>query len=298
MDVVDEMNKPTKDHFVPQFYLSQFSCAEDENKVPALSNAGPFIISKNQSIGSIGFEYDIYTLSNEDIHIAVDKYLNPQFETPFTQSEAWELLSTGQEEKISDHHMLSLYLFVRHLQSRSPEKLRIMKACCTDALSASPLGEYTSEEISMYSAMAALPGGVTQHFLENVIDFDAYMSEYHNATMAIYKSPIPLRTSVFPVLTTSAEISSYISYWLPVSRYYGVLLLLSNGLFEFGGVRALDLQCARHYNRIFMTQLWRSVRVNHVIGDDEYLQEDMLWAGMTPEEGNPMKYRRPIMEAV
>ena len=292
------MKKPTKDHFVPQFYLQQFCCDNNENEVPCFSDAGPFLVLKNQSISSIGYEYDIYTFSNERIHISVDQYNNPEFETPFTQTDAWKHISTGQLGSLSECHMLHLYLLVRHLLSRSPEKLKIMEACCADAMSESPEQEYTPEEIDMYTHMSDLPGGVTQYFLENINDIDVFMSEYHNASIAVYESPIPLRTSMYPVVATSADQDSHRSYWLPISRYHGVLLLISNGLSEFGGVRQLSLDCARNYNRLFMTQLWRSVRARHVICNDEYIQEDIAWAGMSPEPGNPKRFRRPEVEAV
>ena len=216
------MKKPTKDHFVPQFYLQQFCCEDNKNVVPCFSSAGPFLVLKNQSISRIGYEYDIYTFSNEKIHISVDQYNNREFETPFTQTEAWELISTGQSGSLTERHMLHLYLLVRHLLSRSPEKLMIMEAVFADAMSESPQHEYTFEEIAMYTHMAALPGGgVTQYFLENINDIDVFMSEYHNAAMAIYESPIPLRTSMYPVVATSAEEDSHRAYWLPVSQNHG-----------------------------------------------------------------------------
>lgn len=254
---------------------------------------------KRSSIGSIAYEYDFYTLSDDLIHTSIEKHLNREFETPLTQSELWRYIREDKPEQITEDHKVLLYLFMRHLLSRNNEQLAILEYIHNQIFDPKHSDEYSLEEKQMHKSLSVRPGGPRQFFLENIDNIDFYMSEYHRASISIFKSEIDLRTSTFPIMPIPRFEFSHPNFkpndtvhWLPLSPKFGAQLVMCDAYSEFSEMQVLNSDVARVYNRGYLTQLWSTLSVRHMIhSNDEYIEEDFKWAELQQDSVNQRKYR-------
>lgn len=291
------MSKANKHHYVPQFYLRQFSCPDDVNKVSAASFNRPFIIKNKKSIEGIGYEDNLYSISNDDIEWCIEEKLNRRIETPITQSETWSKIKNDQPELINEDDKLVIYLFMRHIEVRNVEQLQFIRSENIRVKNPSHVNDYSDAEREMHAYINSTSNGSERFFLEMANDLERFLLDYSKATISILKSNIQIRTSTNPVVTLPESMTyienenSVIAKWLPLSPRFGALLYMSNSRCDFYKSSVVENNVIRAFNRLYLLQLLNSLTVRHLIANDEYLIEDFLWAGIQADPSNPRKFR-------
>jgi hypothetical protein len=292
------MPKPTRHHYVPQFYLRQFCCADDGNKVPAVSLCSPYVINKPKSINGIGYEDNLYSVSNNDIEWCIEEKLNKNIETPITQSDTWAKIKNACPELINDKDKLIIYLFMCHIEARNIERLEFIKSENKRIYNQKYSHDYNGSERDMHSYISSTKDGAERFFLEMSNDIDRYMLDYNKVSISILESNISIRTSTNPVVTLPESMTyqgesntGVVAKWLPLSHRFGAMQIMCDSYCDFSASSILEENAIRALNRLYLVQMLNSKSVRHVIANDEFLAEDFKWAGMRVDPNNPRKYR-------
>lgn len=289
-------NDPRRHHYVPQFYLRQFS--DDGKKVKTLSSNGPFLIQGSKSISRIAYEDRLYTISDKSVNRCIEKDINFKLETPFSHSETWERISNNAYDSLSEVDALPLYIFMRHLQVRNVENLEFIKNEQRRCMSPEWSHNYTSEEIQMHRNIAATPNGAEEFFLLQSLDISTFISEFHRASIRVLTSRIPFRTSTNPVVFVPTGDIKHPDFkegdtirWLPFSASMGVLLIMNDLHSGFSGPTEAEEDLVRVLNRGYLIQTIQKNSVRHCIASDSFIHEDLAWAEYEALESNPRKFK-------
>lgn len=294
------MSDPKKHHYVPQLYLRQF-CRDDKcKKVQTLGKHGPFLINKPSAIESIGYEDDLYKVSNKDITWCIEEKLNKKVETPISQSKTWHKILEGNPGLLDQNDKFILYIFCRHLEYRNLEKLEFIKSEHQRFNDPMHSHDYVGLEKKMHEEIKTSAFGVEEFFLKMADDLERYSFEYPKSSITILRSNIELRTSTSPVITvpnsvgfgTTTSSKQYIK-WLPLSKYFGALVYINHPNRNLLSSTLVSDEVARVLNRLYVVQLLKTPSVRHMIHTDAFFEQDLDWAGLKPEKTNPKKYRVP-----
>jgi Protein of unknown function (DUF4238) len=82
-------NEAKKHHYVPQFYMRRFACADNENKVMVLERHRDVVVADRKSIEGIGYEERLHDYYDNGAPASIEGDLNKAIETPFSQSRTW-----------------------------------------------------------------------------------------------------------------------------------------------------------------------------------------------------------------
>lgn len=298
--VMSNPKAPRKHHYVPQFYLRNFCCHDDENKVPSLSRNNPFLIKKRNSIGNIGYEDYLYKISDKDIEICIEKHLNADTETPFSQSLTWRKVSDNTPELLTKNDKFILYIFIRHLESRNIETLEFLRIEQQRVNDPKYINEYSESERRMHTELGLLPNGVENFYLGMSGGVEQYFEAFEKVSISVLGSKIPLRTSTNPVVnvpinTFKNEVfdPNRTTKWFPMTPYVGVMLHMNPDYCDFSGYQVVENNVIRTLNRLYLVQLLESKTTRHMIASDDYLEDDLRWAGVQIDSKNPRKFRCP-----
>lgn len=289
-----------KHHYVPQFYLRKFCCADDENKVPSISRHNPFLIKKRCSIGRIGYEDYLYKITDKDIEFCVEKKLNKNIETPFSQSNTWKKIADGTPELLTEDDKLTIYIFMRHLESRNIETLEFLRTEQERIMDSRYRSEYSESERRMHAELNLVPNGVEHFYLGMSEGIDQYFEAFKRASISIWGSNIPIRTSTNPVINVPIHTfqktefdPSIMAKWLPLSPKVGAMLFMNEKHCDFSGYQVVEDNAIRTLNRLHLVQLLESKTTRHMIASDDYILDDFEWAGIDLDPSNPRKFRCP-----
>ena len=295
-----EVNDPKKHHYVPQFYLRKFRCIDDENKVPTISRHNQFLIKKRSSIGRIGYEDYLYTITDREIEVCIERNLNRYIETPISQSEMWKKIDEGISELLTEDDKLIIYLFIRHLESRNIETLEFLRSEQIRIKDSKYRNEYSEEEHKMHDQINSIQNGVDHFYLGMSGNIDQYFQQYTRASISIFGSNVPIRTSTNPVVNVPMHTfqnkkfnPQEVAKWLPLSPSVGAMLFLNDNYCDFGKYQVVENEVIRTLNRLYLIQLLNSRTTRHMVASDEYILDDFEWAGIKVDPKNPRKFRCP-----
>ena len=295
-----KINDPKKHHYVPQFYLRKFRCSDDENKVPTISRHNPYLIKKKSSINRIGYEDYLYKISDTKIEQCIEKNLNLTIETPISQSATWKKIDEGTPELLNESDKLVIYIFMRHLESRNIETLDFLKSEQIRVKDPEHWEEYSNDERRMHDQISSTPHGVNKFFMGMSNNVDQYIEEYKRASISIFGSNIPIRTSTAPVMNVPIHTFQNTEFnpkettkWLPLCPKFGAMLFLNDRYRNFGRFQVVEDDVILTLNRLYLVQLRNSRTVRHMIANDEYIFDDFKWSGIQIDPSNPRKFRCP-----
>ena len=290
-------NAPKRQHYVPQFYLRRFALAEDPHKVRVLEQYGEVVVSDRKSIDRIGYEDRLYDYSDGGASASIEGELNLAIETPFAGSETWSKISSGAWESLGIQDRLPLYGFARHLQRRNLETLRFIEAQDARFRANDHDPDMPDEERAMHAWIASSPDNAHALFRDGAVD-TTLPEDAHAINVMVCRSPIALRTSTSPAVRISDPgresapgpfINLLRTWWLALDRQCGAFIVaggppgFSNSL--------MPADAARVINRQYLVQLLNSRWVRYMIGDDEFLDDDLAWAGYTLAAGTTHGHR-------
>jgi Protein of unknown function (DUF4238) len=88
-------NEAKRHHYVPQFYMRRFACADDENKVMVLERHRDVVVSNRKSIEGIGYEERLHDYDDNGAPASIEAGLNKAIETPFSKNTTWLKIGGG-----------------------------------------------------------------------------------------------------------------------------------------------------------------------------------------------------------
>ena len=281
-------DQPKRQHYVPQFYMRRFACADDPNKVMAVERHHDILVADRKSIGSIGYEDGLHDFVEDGVAGSIEGEINKAIETPFSDSETWKKIESGACASIDATDGPSIYGFARHLQRRNLKTLRFMETENARFL-AGEIKDLTDEERAMLQWITETPGGAHQLFREGALD-TAMPADALIINVMVCRSPIPLRSSTNPTLMVSYPgrqsvvgemFNSLRTWWLTLDRHWGAFII-AGGPPGFSN-NDMPLDAARMVNRQYLTQLTHG-GARYMLVDDRFLESDLEWAGYAFEQ--------------
>ena len=65
-------NEPKRHHYVPQFYMRQFACTADANKIMTLERHRDVVVAAPKSIGGIGYEDHLHDYEVDGVRTSIE----------------------------------------------------------------------------------------------------------------------------------------------------------------------------------------------------------------------------------
>ncbi|MCI1271657.1 MAG: DUF4238 domain-containing protein [Sphingobium sp.] len=298
-------NDPHRHHYVPQFYLSQFACHDDENKVTTLAayNGGD-IVAERKSISRIGYEEKLHDYEFKGEKRSIEGTINDQIETPFTQGSTWRKVTSGRTAELDETDIEPLYGLIHHLQRRNLEALRFIEMEQARIRRHGFSADDTEEERAMHAALAAHPDAVRAFFHEGILQEAPYLDDAAELGMLVYRTGLRLRTSTNPVIAIGlpgeeagrkrANGDAARAWWLPLTPHCGVVMTLGAS-FTGHSNAAIPDDSAQGLNRHYLVQLLQALSVRYVLAEDQHIESDLKWAGYRIEvrTNQGFRYRKP-----
>jgi hypothetical protein len=226
-------NAPKRHHYVPQFYLRQFACADDRNKVNVMEEHGDRLVADRKSIRRIGYENALHDCISDGEADSIEEAINRRIETPFAASGAWTKILSHQCELLNAGDGPPIYGFARHLQRRNLEALRFIEEENARFRAGSLDLDLTAEERAMHQWIAASSDNAHALFRNGALD-TALPEDAGQINVMVCRSPIPLRTSTNPAVRISHPGRSSVfgsffdtlrTWWLSLGPHCGAFIV-------------------------------------------------------------------------
>lgn len=275
-------------HYVPQFYLRQFACADDLNKVAVLRRHEPFLVADRKSIAQMGYEEDLHALHAGKGALNLEGVISKTIETPFSSSPTWTKIASGNVRSLDASDRRALYAFNTHLQTRNLEALRFLEKMQARIRESGFPPDFTQEERDMHTAIASDPDGVRAFFLMGAIRPLGTIDRSAEGSVLICHTKLRLRTTTCPPLPMGvpptysnadpSDVDGPKAWWLPLTPYCGALITRGTPFAELAHMDIED-DAVRMFNRRYLVQLREGLSVRYCLADDVYLDVDLDWAG-------------------
>ncbi|AJR23033.1 hypothetical protein TZ53_03870 [Sphingobium sp. YBL2] len=289
-------NAPIKHHYVPQFYMRQFACADDAHKVMTLERHSDVVVADRKSIEGIGWEERLHDYDDAGAPASIEGDINREIETPFSNSPTWRKISAGQCASLDASDRLPLYGFARHLQLRNLEMLRFIESQHERYLAGALEDELTDEERDMHDWITATPGAAHEMFRSGAMD-RMLPPDASAINVMVCHTSARFRTSTNPTVRVSepgndsifgAMFNSLRTWWLTLDPHWGAFLI-AGGPAGFS-VNPVPPQIARVVNRQYLTQFLHG-SARYLLAEDDFLSEDLDWAGYAFETHTTRGFR-------
>jgi len=149
-----------KHHYVPQFYLRNFASDAARQKLWTVAKNGDHAVWAERSIGTLGYEEDLYVHYEDGVPVSVETDINRLVETPIASTDTWAKIVEGRTAELDVRDKPVLYALIRHLEVRSPHQwhtLNELAALAADPASGIP---FTDDERELYAQMRSDPEGM------------------------------------------------------------------------------------------------------------------------------------------
>ncbi len=276
-------NAPRRHHYVPQFYMRQFACSDDPNKVMVLERHHNTLVADRKSIDRIGYDTGLHDFDDDGMPDSIERDLNTSIETPFAKSQTWKKVEAGDWSGLDRDDGLSIYGLARHLQRRNRASLAFVEREHA-RFTAGKIDDLSEDERDMHAWIAATQGGAHRLFREGALD-TAMPADAHAINVMICHAPIPFRSSTNPTLMVSHPgqesvfgpmFDSLRTWWLTLGRNWGALII-AGGPSRFSS-HAVEPDFARMINQRYLVQMLHG-DARYLLADDPFLEPDLVWAG-------------------
>ena len=280
-------NKDHKHHYVPQFYLRNFAIDEEKKKIATVGKHGSRAIWSIRSIKGLGWEHDLYVHLRRGVPVSVESVINDQIEIPISQSDTWAKIVSNKTDTLDRSDKPILYALIKHLETRSPHyRATAMELA---QLAADPDSEipFTEEERELYAYLRTNKNSTKEFFNLKASSLEWSEQDYSKASVMVFRSPIPLRSSSVPVLTMNVPEHPALHLPLPGTKPYQLVLPLNPTTivclviadFDDNFINAeISLDEALGFNRQYVCQFSNFDQVRHLITGREDIEAEMAWA--------------------
>ncbi len=288
-------SEPREHHYVPQFYMRRFACADDKNKVRTLERYGQTLVADRKSIERIGYENHLHDFVESGEPGSIELDLNKVIETPFSNGRTWCKIVAGDYAALDRIDGLSIYGFARHLQRRNLATLRFMETEHARYL-AGQLNGISTEGHAMHRWLAETPGGAHQIFRAGAMD-TTLPADADAINIIVCRAPIPFRTTTNPTLVVSQPgvpsvmgpfFDNLRTWWLSLDHNCGAFIT-AGGPPEFS-IANVPAEVARIINRRYLVQMLHG-EARYMIADDSSLEADLKWAGFAHDQQTTHGFR-------
>jgi hypothetical protein len=294
----------TRDHYIPQFYMRQFACADDAHKVEAFAahKHAEIIIRERKSIELIGYEEGLHHFTVGGVRESIEGRVNREWETPFADSATWQKVVARCFNALDESDKEPLYQFIGHLRRRNVETRAVLEREVERFRSGAPI-DYSADERIMYATLAASPQAIDDFYRAMILTRSPYAQDAREVGIMVYRSPLRLRSCTHHVVAAplpESERSRVRSvgtkgraWWLALDPHCGVLMTIGLSQAPFVNHEMPD-DAARGMNRWFLQQLLQCETVRYMIADDEHINTDLEHAGYRIVQRGPRqsKYLR------
>jgi hypothetical protein len=288
-------NEPNRHHYVPQFYMRRLACATDPNKVFVVERHRNVLVADRKSIDWIGFEDGLHDFVENGVEGSIESTLNKTIESPFSGSQTWAKIESGNFAALDALDGLSIYGFALHLQRRNLATHRFLRHEHARFLNGA-LRDLTDDERDMHQWLAETPDGAHRLFREGAVD--TLLPEDASAiNVMVCHAPIPFRSSTNPTLIVSqpgkesvfgAMFNSLRTWWLTLDRHWGAFII-AGGPPGFSS-QAVEPAVARIINRRYLVQMLHG-DARYMLGDDPERESDLAWAGFVFQQRTTRGFR-------
>ena len=277
-------DEPFKHHYVPQFYMRQFACVDDNKKIMTLECHRDVVVVDRKSIKGIGYEDRLHNYEVNGVHASIESELNTVIETPFSRSSTWLKISGGQCANLDQNDRLSIYGFARHLQLRNLATLRFIENQQARYQAGELEEELTEGERQYHAWVEANPDAAHEMFRVGAID-SLLPSDADVINVIVCQTPIRLRSSTNPTVTISypgrksifgAMFDSLRTWWLTLDRHWGAFIV-AGGPSGFS-LNLVTPELTRVVNRQYLTQFLNG-DARYMLADDDFVATDLNWTG-------------------
>ena len=282
-------SKPPKcHHYVPQFFLRNFSVDDQKKKVMAVQKHGDRAVWSEKSIKSIGYEHDLYVHMEGSIPVSVEEKINTDFETPISQTDTWKKVSAGAIADLDTTDRAVLYSLVRNFEARTPHYRNTLREL--SVLAGRPDSEmnFTDDEKSRYAELRASPQLMSKIANKMASTMDWTAREYLSCGISVFRVREPTYVCTTPVhimkspdhprLRASQAGLVPHSSLMPLSPNAYVLLSLGDfdGAFQNHNIdEKVEMGLKRHIVSQF--SYWPTVK--HMVCAGGELVDHLKWAG-------------------
>lgn len=279
---------PKRHHYVPQFFLRNFSVDEQQQKVAALQKHGDRAVWATRSIKSIAYEYDLYVHMDGSIPVSVEEKINTNFETPISQTDTWKKISAGAIADLDATDRAVLYSLVRNFEARTPHYRKTLREL--SVLAGRPDSEmnFSNEEKARYAELRASPLLMSRlaNKMASTIDWTA--REFFSCGISVFRVREPAYVCTTPVhimkspnhprlRATQAGLVPHSSL-MPLTPNAYILLSLGDfdGAFQNHDV---DAEVEMGLKQQIVTQFSYWPIVKHMVCAGDGLVDHLKWAG-------------------
>lgn len=289
-------NEPIKHHYIPQFYMRQFACIDDDNKVMTLERHRDVVVADRKSIEGIGYEERLHDYEADGARASIESDINRVIETPFSRAATWLKISGGQCANLDQTDRLPIYGFARHLQLRNLATLRFIENQHARYQAGELEEELTEDEREYHAWLADNPDTAHEMFRTGAMD-TMLPADADAINVIVCQTPIPLRSSTNPTLLISspgresifgAMFNSLRTWWLTLDRQWGTFIV-AGGPSGFS-LNSVPPELAQVVNRRYLTQFLHG-DARYVLAEDDFIAGDLEWAGFVFDQKTARGYR-------
>jgi hypothetical protein len=136
--------------------------------------------------------------------VSVETLINNRIETPISQSDTWAKIASGRTDAIDRADKAILYALIRHLEARSPHYFATTMELAHLANSRDNDIPFSEDEYEQYAAFRTHPEKAKEIFNLMALSLEWTEKNFMGSGLAIFRSPIPLRSSSIPVMSIKA----------------------------------------------------------------------------------------------
>jgi hypothetical protein len=283
-------NEARDHHYAPQFYLRNFAKDGERNMVHCVSKNGEYAIWGSRAIKGIGYKKDLYLCTMDGNAVSAETAINAAIETPISQSETWQKISSGRADLLDQSDKPILYSLIRHFEVRTPHYLESMAQLAAMAGEEKKEVSFTDEELEMYKIYRERPEMQRASFslMSSTLMWSA--KSIRASALMIFRTPIDVFTSTTPVMAMPVHHDPKLHLPLPGMKPYQLVLPLNKrtiaclvlGDFDDGFInRNINEIEAQGINRHRVGHFAHFPQVKHLIVDRAEVVSQMTWAPYT-----------------
>ena len=279
---------PKRHHYVPQFFLRNFSVDDQQKKVMALHKHGDRAVWAKKSIKSIAYEHDLYVHMDGSTPVSVEEKINTDLETPISQTDTWKKVSSGAIADLDTSDRAVLYSLVRNFEARTPHYRNTLRELSLLAGRPDSNMNFSDDERAMYAELRASPPLMSEFANELASSTEWTAREFLSCGISVFRVREPAYVCTTPVhvmkspdhprlRASQAGLVPYSSL-MPLTPNAYVLLSLG----DFDGAflnHDVDAQIEMGLKRQIVSQFSYWPIVKHMICAGDGLVDHLKWAG-------------------
>ena len=280
--------KPPKHHYVPQFFLRNFSVDDEQKKVMALQKHGDRAVWAKKSIKSIAYEHDLYVHMDGSTPVSVEEKINTGFETPISQTGTWEKVSAGAIADLDTSDRAVLYSLVRNFEARTPHYRNTLRELSVLAGRPDSDMNFSAEEKATYAELRANPLRISELANKMASSTEWTAREFLSCGISVWRVREPAYVCTTPVHIMKSpnhpRLRSSQAGFVPHSSLMPLTpnAYVSLSLGDFDGAflnHEVDAEVEMGLKRQIVAQFSYWPIVKHMVCGGDGLVDHLKWAG-------------------